>query len=318
MANNSAMKIKIQSVDDLFASSTPISAPEESLKHVEEPVKVMQLEETGEKLEIVELDLDDTYEFEGHPFKVLEDEKMMETVDSIKKYGVLVPGIARPGKNCGYEVIAGHRRRLGSRLAGNTKMPFIVRNYSDAEATIIMVDSNIQREGLLPSEKAKAYKMRMDAEKQLKKEGKSDSGRSDSLLSRKLGESRNTIQRYIRLNYLNDRLLELVDEGKLKFTVGVELSYLKLNEQEWVWKLYEDEGLLPGLAEATQLKECSKSDELNKRMVSMVLLKDKPTSVKVTLTPKTIRSYFPEDYTREQVERIILQLLENWKEEQFG
>ncbi len=308
MSSSSASKIKIASVDELFG----LTAPADSISGTAEPGN------GKDEWNIVYLNLDETHDFQGHPFRVLEDEKMMETVDSIKGHGVIVPGIARPRSQGGYEIIAGHRRRMASRLAGLTQMPFIVKDYTDAEATIIMVDSNIQRENLLPSEKAKAYKMRMDAEKQLKKEGKSEAGRSDSLLSRKLGESRNTIQRYIRLNYLLASLLDLVDTGKIKFTIGVEISYLHAQEQKWIWELYEEEGILPSLDEATRLKEHSKRGELNRAMVSLILHKDKPVPVKVTLAPKTIRSYFPDDYTKEQVEKVIFQLLDAWKEKCFG
>lgn len=199
----SASKIKIDSFDDLFGRSTE--------------------EHSNQAEQVVEVPLKDLHTFENHPFRVLDDAKMEETVESIKKYGVLMPGIARPRKEGGYEIIAGHRRKRGSELAGKSTMPVFIRNYTDDEATIIMVDTNIQREDILPSEKAKAYAMKYEA---LKHQGKREGGSTFETIGEPAGESGKTVQRYIRLAGLLDELLDMVDKKRLGFIPGVDISYL--------------------------------------------------------------------------------------------
>ena len=188
-------------------------------------------EESVDTEKIIIVPLNDLYDFKDHPFRVVDDEKMEETTESIKKYGVLVPGIARPRVGGGYEIIAGHRRKRGSERAGKSEMPVIVRNYTDDEATIIMVDSNIQREDILPSEKAKAYFMKYEA---MKHQGSKSGGLTLDEIGEKAGESGKTVQRYIWLSRLSDELLELVDNKKIGFMQGVDISFLTEEQQQWV------------------------------------------------------------------------------------
>ena len=209
----SASKIKMESFDDLFGGSSA--------------------QEIGAE-QIINAPLADLHEFKDHPFKVLDDEKMEETTESIRLYGVLVPGIARPRAGGGYELIAGHRRKHGSERAGKTEMPIIVRNYSDDEATIIMVDSNIQREDILPSEKAKAYKMKYEA---MKHQGKKSGKNTLDEVGEAAGENAKKVQRYIWLSRLSDELLEMVDSKKLGFSQGVDISFLSEEAQQWVGSL---------------------------------------------------------------------------------
>ena len=214
----SASKIKMVSFDDLFGGSGA--------------------QEIGEE-QIINAPLADLHEFKDHPFKVLDDEKMEETTESIRLYGVLVPGIARPRAGGGYELIAGHRRKHGSERAGKTEMPIIVRNYSDDEATIIMVDSNIQREDILPSEKAKAYKMKYEA---MKHQGKKSGKNTLDEVGEAAGENAKKVQRYIWLSRLSDELLEMVDSRKLGFSQGVDISFLSEEAQQWVEVIIEEQG----------------------------------------------------------------------------
>ena len=214
----SASKIKMESFDDLFGGSG--------------------VQEIGAE-QIINVPLADLHEFKDHPFKVLDDEKMEETTESIRLYGVLVPGIARPRAGGGYELIAGHRRKHGSERAGKTEMPIIVRNYSDDEATIIMVDSNIQREDILPSEKAKAYKMKYEA---MKHQGKKSGKNTLDEVGEAAGENAKKVQRYIWLSRLSDKLLEMVDAKKLGFSQGVDISFLSEEAQQWVEVIIEERG----------------------------------------------------------------------------
>lgn len=205
----SAAKIKLEEFDDLFGRP---------------------LEQEGAE-KVIHVPLVELHTFKDHPFQVREDKKMEETTESIREYGVLVPGIARPRAGGGYEIIAGHRRKRGSELAGKTEMPVIVRNYTDDEATIIMVDSNIQREDILPSEKARAYKMKYEA---LKHQGKKGGGNTLDEVGEAAGESGKTVQRYIWLSRLSDALLEMVDNKKIGMMQGIDLSFLDRQAQEWV------------------------------------------------------------------------------------
>ena len=218
--NSSASKIKLTDVDSLFGNSDAIKDIDSS------------------KEEIIEVPLTDLHEFDGHPFKVIDDEKMEETVESIKKYGVIVPGIVRPRIKGGYEIVSGHRRKRASELAGLETMPVFVRNLSNDEATIVMVDSNLQREEILPSEKAKAYAMKYEA---LKHQGVAGDGISLDNMSDGTGDSRSKIQRYIWISRLNDDFLELLDTKKLGLSQAVDLSFLPAEEQEIlydvIWEL---------------------------------------------------------------------------------
>ena len=299
MKSSSAEKIKMTSLDDLLgvtsaASSTaPIGSASEN--------------------KVVSLPLELLHEFDGHPFRVLDDEKMAETVDSIREHGILMPGIVRPDGAGGYEIIAGHRRHHAAGLAGLTEMPVIVKDLSDEEATVIMVDSNIQREDLLPSERAKAYRMKYDALKQM---GAGTGARNDEILAKQSGESRNTIQRYIRLTYLTPELLQMVDAGRLPKNTASELSYLKAKEQEQLFVIMEALNCIPSGEQAQRLKEYSKNKTLSQE-VMQILLERKTNDAKVSLKEKDIRKYFPESYTGEQIEKIIYRLLQEWQEKEM-
>lgn len=288
----SASKIKMESFDDLFGGSGA--------------------QETGAE-QIINAPLADLYEFKDHPFKVLDDEKMEETTESIRLYGVLVPGIARPRAGGGYELIAGHRRKHGSERAGKTEMLIIVRNYSDDEATIIMVDSNIQREDILPSEKAKAYKMKYEA---MKHQGKKSGKNTLDEVGEAAGENAKKVQRYIWLARLSDVLLEMVDTKKLGFSQGVDISFLSEEAQQWVEVIIEEQGCNVSTVQSGKLKEYGKSGELTLAMVRLILTEEKPKERKVTLKADKISKYFAEDYSSEDIENIIIQLLDEWKKRQ--
>ena len=287
----SASKIKMESFDDLFGGSSA--------------------QETGAE-QIINAPLADLHEFKDHPFKVLDDEKMEETTESIRLYGVLVPGIARPRAGGGYELIAGHRRKHGSERAGKTEMPIIVRNYSDDEATIIMVDSNIQREDILPSEKAKAYKMKYEA---MKHQGKKSGKNTLDEVGEAAGENAKKVQRYIWLARLSDVLLEMVDTKKLGFSQGVDISFLSEEAQQWVEVIIEEQGCNVSTVQSGKLKEYGKSGELTLAMVRLILTEEKPKERKFTMKSDKIGKYFSDSYSNEEIENIIISLLDKWREE---
>ena len=244
---------------------------------------------------------------------------MQDTVDSVREYGVLVPAIARPDPNGGYELIAGHRRHYASELAGKETMPVIVRDLDDDAATIIMVDSNLQREELLPSERAFAYKMKLEA---LKHQGartdltSSQVGtrlRADELIAQQSGESRNQIQRFIRLTELIPTLLDMVDERKIALNPAVELSYLKKEEQTLLLEAMDSEQATPSLSQAQRLKKFSQQKMLSLDVMRAVMSEEKKTDLdRVTLKNETLRKYFPKSYTPKQMEDTIIKLLEGW------
>ncbi len=286
---SSASKIKIDTYDDLFGNDT---------------VEDSSLEQ------IISVSLADLYTFNDHPFRVVDDEKMEETTESIKKYGVLVPGIARPRAEGGYEIIAGHRRKRGSERAGKSEMPVIVRNYTDDEATIIMVDSNIQREDILPSEKAKAYYMKYEA---MKHQGSKSGGLTLDEIGEKAGESGKTVQRYIWLARLSDELLELVDNKKIGFVQGVDISFLTEEQQQWVLVILQENMVSLSTTQSGKLKEYGKNGELTLPMVRLILTEQKTKERKVVIKADKISKYFPADYDSEEIESVIYQLLEEWK-----
>ena len=287
----SADKIKLSSFDDLFDT---------------------QEADTGTE-QVQEIPLCELHEFRGHPFKVVDDEKMQETVESIKNYGVLIPGIARPRTEGGYEIIAGHRRRHGCELAGLSKMPMFVRDYTDDEATIIMVDTNIQREDILPSEKARAYSMKYEA---MKHQGKKGAGNSLDEVGEAAGESGKTVQRYIWLARLSDELLEMVDKKKIGLVQGVDISFLTEQAQEWVQVIMEETGTNISTVQSAKLKEYGKKGELTMPMVRLILTEEKPKERKVTLKAEKISRYFPEEYSESEIENVIIELLEEWQKKQ--
>lgn len=292
MKSKSAQKVKLASFDDLFGTEEQIS---------------------GEKVTFVPLS--QLHTFKDHPFRILDDEKMQETVDSVKKYGVLVPGIVRPHPENGYEVIAGHRRWRASELAGLEEMPVIIRDLNDDESTIIMVDTNIQREDILPSEKAKAYRMKYEA---MKHQGSKGDKNTADAIGEVAGDSGRTVQRYIRLSELVKELLDYVDENKIPMIVGERLSYLKTEEQEWIVEAIENSGIFPSKTQAEQLRTFSEAEELNEGRVYAVLVRKEKENVNVTISAKKIRDYFPIEYSKEQIEDAIYTLLEEWKQKEGG
>ena len=296
---SSARNIELKSVDDLFAT-------EESRAN-------------AQREKVQEIPLGELHPFRNHPFKVKDDAAMQDTVDSVREYGVLVPAIARPDPDGGYELIAGHRRHYASELAGKETVPVIVRDLDDDAATIIMVDSNLQREELLPSERAFAYKMKLEA---LKHQGartdltSSQVGtrlRADELIAQQSGESRNQIQRFIRLTELIPTLLDMVDERKIALNPAVELSYLKKEEQTLLLEAMDSEQATPSLSQAQRLKKFSQQKMLSLDVMRAVMSEEKKTDLeRVTLKNETLRRYFPKSYTPKQMEDTIIKLLEGW------
>ena len=260
--------------------------------------------------EIKEIPLTELHEFKGHPFRVLDDNKMAETVESVKQYGVLVPGIARPRAEGGYEILAGHRRRHASELAGKETMPMIIRNVTDDEAVLIMVDSNIQREELLPSEKARAYSMKYEA---LKHQG-ATGGRSLDCIGESAGETGKTVQRYVWLSRLTDELMKLVDDGKLGIAQGVDLSFLEEVEQKTVYAVIRDMRCTVSTAQSNKIKEIAKDGKFTRESAIGVLVVIKPKNRKVTFDAKRLDSYFDPTMTNEDIEGLIIKLLDEWKE----
>ena len=271
---------------------------------------------------VINIDINKLDNFPNHPFKVRDDVKMAETVDSIKQRGILVPLIVRKKHNDNYEIVSGHRRKRACEIAEITKLPCLVRQLTDDEATIIMVDSNIQREDLLPSEKAFAYKMKINA---MKNQG----ARTDltfSQLGKKLnvyekfaeeiGESRNQIHRYIRLTELIPKLLELVDTEEIAFNTGVELSYLTKEEQENLLETIEIEERTPSYAQALKMKELSKSGELDMDMIFKIMVQPKGNEQEqLKFKVNDLKSYFPKHFTIKQMENVIQKLLQSYQKQ---
>ncbi len=297
---SSAKNINLTSVDDLFST-------EES-----------RVDAGREK--VVEIALTELFPFKDHPFKVVDNEAMQDTAESIKEYGVLVPAIARPRDEGGYELVAGHRRHRASELAGLETMPVIVRNLDDDAATIIMVDSNLQRENILPSERAFAYKLKLDAIKRKagrpSKENGSQVGnnlKSVNILSETTPDSARQIQRFIRLTELIPELLDMVDDKKIAFNPAVELSYLKPEEQTNLLEAMDTEQATPSLSQAQRLKKFSADGKCTLEAMCAIMSEEKKGEIdKVTLTSDKLRKYFPKSYTPQKMEETILKLLETW------
>ena len=262
----------------------------------------------GDDAAVTEVPLADLHEFKCHPFRVLDDEKMEETVESVKKYGILMPGIVRPRMEGGYEIIAGHRRKRACELAGLETMPVLIKKYTDDEAVVAMVDTNIQREDILPSEKAHAYRMKFDA---MKHQGSGGGSTLDSI-GEAAGESGKTVQRYICLSRLTAALLGLVDEKKLPVRSGVELSYLKEKEQGWVEESIRSTGIIISPAQGEKIRGFSQSGELTRAMVQLILAEDRPKPRKVVIKGEKLSGYFPDDVTEEEIEETIIRLLDDW------
>ena len=291
MRSKSAEKIKLTSYDELFGTE------ENNVEGTYTTVPLSQLRP-----------------FKNHPFKVLDDEKMQETVESVIQHGVIQPGIVRPCSD-GYEVVAGHRRWRACELAGESDMPVIIRDLDDDAATVLMVDTNIQRENLLPSEKARAYKMKYEA---LKHQGSKGDKHTADAVGEKAGDSGRTVQRYIRLASLIDGLLELVDAGNIKMVAGERLSYLKVEEQELVLEAVANINIYPSPAQAEQLKDMSEKGTLSEKSVYALLVKKESSGQSVTISSKKIQNYFPPAYTKAQIEEVIYSLLEQWKQGKEG
>lgn len=271
---------------------------------------------------VTTLPMDKLRYFKEHPFQVRDDEEMQSLTESVEQFGVLSPILVRPVEDGMYEIVSGHRRYRASELANVTEIPAIVRDLNDDEAIILMVDANLQREKLLPSEKALAYKMKLDAMKrQAGRPSKNNSAQlgrnlvgkeSREILAEQTGDSRNQISRYIRLTHLNPELLDMTDKGKLAFNSAVELSYLKPEEQAAVFTAMERDEAAPSLKQARELKKHSKDGELTEKAIDTVMSTEKPVESKVVLQGDTLRKYFPASYTPRQMEQQILKLLDNW------
>ena len=293
--NKKATPISLQPLDELFGTSGD--------------------EQNG----VCEVLLDSIHPFPNHPFKVLDDEKMKELSDSVKQYGVLVPGIVRMKSSGGYELISGHRRKRACEIAGLQKMPVIIKDLTDDESTVIMVDSNIQREELLISEKAFAYKMKYEA---LKRQGKRTDLTSCQLGKKLAAEevSQNTVDstrqilRYIHLAELIPEMLGLADEKKIPFNTAVELSYLKEEEQKILLQYMNTHSMVPSMKQAQELKQISKEQTLTYLEIDQICMNEKKEKLQVQIPAKKLKQYFPETYTKDQMEEIIFMLLASWAE----
>lgn len=302
---SSAKNIVLKSVDDIF-----------------------QTEENradAQRERVQEIPLDQLKPFRNHPFKVCDDQRMLDTVDSIREYGVLVPAIARPDPEGGYELISGHRRKRGCEMAGLQTMPVIIRDLDDDAAVLVMVDSNIQREELLPSERAFAYRMKLEAIERVKGRPKKvgqvvpdfQGKRSTEIVADGTGESYKQVQRYIRLTELIPELLDMVDERKLAFNPAVEVSYLKRDEQRMLLEAMDAEQTTPSLSQAQRLKKFSQEGLLTEEAMSAIMSEEKKSEMdKVTLRSDTLHKYFPKSYTPKQMEQTIIRLLDVWKQRQ--
>ena len=303
---SAAKNIQLASYDDLFKTD------EERQADAQERVQSLPLD----KLE----------PFPSHPFKVIDDDKMQETVESIKERGVLVPILVRPKNDGNFQIVSGHRRHHASQLAGLTEIPAIVREMDDDTAILLMVDSNLQREELLPSEKAFAYKMKLDAMKRQvgrPKENVRQIGtnligqRSDSIMAQEVNESARTIQRYIRLTNLVPDLLDRVDNKTMAFNAAVEVSYLTEPEQFMLCDAIEREECTPNLSQAKRLKQYSQDGKLDENVMDAIMTEEKPIEDKLVLKGDVLAKYFPRTYTPSQKQKIIVKLLEDWHKRQL-
>ena len=258
--------------------------------------------------QIVEVPLNELYEFHNHPFRILDDEKMEETVASVKEQGIIVPGIVRPRKEGGYEIISGHRRKRAAERAGLKKMPVYIRDYTDEQAVCLMVDTNIYREDILPSEKARAYRMKYD---QIKSPGVK--GNSLEELGKAAGDRGKTVQRYLWLSNLIDELMDLVDKRKLGMAQGVDFSFLGEEEQHWAVELMTGCGVYASMEQSARIKDLYKTGDMTKTAMMFVLVETKPKPRKFVLKADRIAEYFPDDTSDEEIEQTILELLEEWK-----
>lgn len=303
MKNRSGEKIKLSGIDELLGVVNEESA--------------------------MEIDIASIHPFAGHPFKVVDDEKMQDLVESVRENGVITPVLIRPAENNQYEMISGHRRMHAAELAGLSTIPAIVRDMTDDEAVIAMVDANIQREELLPSEKAFAYKMKLEAMKHQGERADITSGQNDQklkgaisrdILAEQVGESSKQIQRYIRLTELIPELLNLVDNKKLQFTVGVDISYIDKVIQKWIYEYIRDNGFIKP-NQITALRKQLETETVSQNFMISIFnnaIAPKKTNRKITLSEKKLTKYFPPEYSQEQMEKVIETLLEEWTKRQEG
>ena len=296
---SSGRKLSLTSYDDIFST-------EESRVD-------------AQRERITEIPLSQLHPFKNHPFKVLDDERMQDTAHSIREYGVLVPAIVRPREEGGYEIVAGHRRKRGCEIAGLDTMPVIIRDLDDDAATLVMVDSNIQRESLLPSERAFAYKMKLDA---IKRQGERRDLTSSQvgmklqaldIVGKQAGDSRNQVHRFIRLTSLIPELLDMVDNKKIAFNPAVELSYLKQEEQTQLLDAMESEQATPSLSQAQRLKRFSQEGKLSIDVMRAIMSEEKKSDLdSITIPMDSIRKFFPKSYTPKQIHDTIMKLVEGW------
>ena len=302
----------------------PIDNGNLALKGLDDLFSTEENRQEEQREQVQQIPIDDLHPFTNHPFKVLDDEAMTRTVESIAQYGVLAPLIARPRPEGGYEIISGHRRQYAAKLAGLETLPVIVRQMSDDAAVILMVDSNLQREHILPSERALAYKMKLDAMRRTSgrpsKENVSQIGtqkRSDQIMAEELGESRNQIQRFIRLTNLIPELLDMVDEKKISFNPAVELSYLDEAQQRDFLQTMDETQNAPSLSQAQRMKKLAQEGKLTYEAAFAIMGEAKKDELdKVVIKNDTLKKYFPRSYTPRQMEDVIIKLLEQWQRRQ--
>ena len=302
----------------------PIDSGNLALKGLDDLFSTEENRQEEQREQVQQIPIDELHPFTNHPFKVLDDEAMTRTVESIAQYGVLAPLIARPRPEGGYEIISGHRRQYAAKLAGLDTLPVIVRQMSDDAAVILMVDSNLQREHILPSERALAYKMKLDAMRRTSGRPSKENSRqlvgnfeTADVVGKESGESGRQVQRFIRLTNLIPELLDMVDEKKISFNPAVELSYLDESQQRDFLEAMEDTQNAPSLSQAQQLKKMAQQGEFSYEKAFDVMGQEKK-SEKDTLTIKneTLRKYFPRSYTPKQMEEKIIQLLDAWQKKQ--
>ena len=306
MANGKG-NVHLTSLDDLFTTQ--------------------EQRDDAQREKVIDIPLNEIHDFPDHPFRVVQDDAMNEMAESVKQFGVLVPAMVRPRADGGYELISGHRRKMASTLAGRDSLPCIVRDLSDDEAIIVMVDSNLQREQLLPSEKAKAYKMKLEAmRRQAGRPSKENVSqvethlRTSEVIAQQAGESRAQVDRFIRLNNLVPEIMALVDEGKIGMTPAVELSYIPQEQQALVMEAIDSEQATPSLSQAQRLRKMSTAGELNEDTALEVMMEQKkpPQSEKsplkggITISEDRLKTIFPQTWDRVRMEKLIYSLLETW------
>ena len=295
-----------------------------SLKGADDIFSTEESRQEQQREQVQQIPIGELFPFKNHPFKVLDDESMQRTVESVEQYGVLSPLIARPRPEGGYEIISGHRRQHAAQLAGLDTLPVIVRQMDDDAAVLLMVDSNLQRENILPSERAFAYKMKLEAIERTVGRPKNvgqvvpdfQGKRSTEIVADGTGESYKQVQRYIRLTELIPELLDMVDERKLAFNPAVEVSYLKREEQRMLLEAMDAEQTTPSLSQAQRLKKFSQEGRLTEEAMSAIMSEEKKSDMdKVTLRSDTLRRYFPKSYTPKQMEQTIIKLLDVWQKQ---